>query len=228
MQATRLVGLLAVSMALLTACFASSDSPIEDEPPSPTATPTKQVQLSRSPERLQRKCEEEFGGSMCMCRIPELTPGLRPKISSSRGGDLTQGQYRFVDLSAGSPTRKLSRRNAPPGFLHVQFFAGSLTGRLGLVSLAAPRKGLAPGDPISERQQSTMSLGFRTWGGRKGELVLAAPYPFGGLESDHVIFVWNEGSDERAISVHGWLPIKESVENLRAIVRSVGTDARCG
>ena len=44
---------------------------------------------------------------------------------------------------------------------------------------------------MEERRRKPLYLGPATWGGHEGVLLLAPPYPLGGLESNHLIFSWD-------------------------------------
>lgn len=72
---------------------------------------------------------------------------------------------------------------------------------------------------MEERRRRPLFLGRVTWGGHEGVLVLAPPFPRGGLQGNHLIFSWGEGS--KAVSLHGWEPFEEVPTVLRAIVESI-------
>jgi hypothetical protein len=66
-----------------------------------------------------------------------------------------------------------------------------------------------------------LSFGPTTWGGRRGALLLAPPYPRGGIESNHLLFRWLNGGVDYEVSVHGWEPFTEVAPVLRAVVESI-------
>jgi hypothetical protein len=72
---------------------------------------------------------------------------------------------------------------------------------------------------METRRRKLVFLGRATWGGHEGVLVLAPPYPLGGLQSNHLIFSWAGGS--KAVSLHGWEPFTEVPGVLRAVVESI-------
>ena len=65
-----------------------------------------------------------------------------------------------------------------------------------------------------------LALGRRTWGGHRGELVLAPPFAAGGVTGNHLIFRWREGSSYYGVTLHSWEPFTETVKVLRALVES--------
>ncbi len=59
-----------------------------------------------------------------------------------------------------------------------------------------------------------------TWAGPPGVLLLAPPYPLGGLESNHLILRWRRDGIDYEVSLHGWEPFTEVPPVLEAVVRS--------
>jgi hypothetical protein len=51
-------------------------------------------------------------------------------------------------------------------------------------------------------------------------LVLAPPFPVGGIDGDHLVFRWEDSELQYAISLHAWLPLAEVEATLKAIVVS--------
>ena len=61
-----------------------------------------------------------------------------------------------------------------------------------------------------------LDFGLRTWGGRRGRLLLG-PRP----ESDELVFVWGKGARQRAVGILVFEPLTRAVATLRAMVASV-------
>lgn len=66
-----------------------------------------------------------------------------------------------------------------------------------------------------------LSGGSRSEAGKAGELVLAPPFPLGGMNGNHLAFRWRASGREHAVTPHGWEPFLETVGTLRSIVRSI-------
>lgn len=66
-----------------------------------------------------------------------------------------------------------------------------------------------------------MDLGTFTWGGHAGTQYLAPEFPEGGIDGGHLVFAWNEGDVEAAVSLHAWRPLEQAVATLKAVVSSI-------
>ena len=117
---------------------------------------------------------------------------LRP---GGRGGPET------FNLQWGAEDPARPERNRPPRLSHLVVAAGR------------------PGTTL--RGIATRTLRRADWQGRRGTLLLAAPYPRGGLMGDHLIFRWRDGAGEYAASLHAWEPFQETVDTLEAVVASM-------
>jgi hypothetical protein len=71
------------------------------------------------------------------------------------------------------------------------------------------------------KRRGGVDLGDARWNGRSGRLVLAPPYPRGGINGNHLLFRWREGGTRYQLSLHAWEPLTETVAALRAIVGSL-------
>jgi hypothetical protein len=74
------------------------------------------------------------------------------------------------------------------------------------------------------QRKRAVYLGRVRWAGRAGELVLAPPFPLGGMNGNHLAFRWRARGREHAVTLHGWEPFLETVGTLRAIARSTPED----
>lgn len=85
-----------------------------------------------------------------------------------------------------------------------------------LAGSTEPRDGL-----LAKRRRGFVLLGRVTWAGRRGVLVLAPPYPRGGIEGNHVVFEWHEEGSTYRLSLHAWEPFSEVPDVLEAVVESL-------
>jgi hypothetical protein len=147
------------------------------------------------PDKMMQKCQRYSRlKSTCPAMVPEVhDPTFQRALSSHND----PGSWVFF-AEWNAPHPGLTDRNAPPAFAHLNLFVG----------------------PMSERPGS-QHLGSRMWNGREGELVLAPPYPIGGMEGDHLIFKWAEGGLDHSLSLHAWEPLVDTEATLRAIVESL-------
>lgn len=170
------------------------------------------VDLVRIPPRVRRACTAER--VPCPCLIPSTGQEFKAHVSHA----VATPNYRSVDVSIGAPTERLSPRNAPPHFLHIQTFAGHLSREGGLIALNGAVRRLRLEESPPKRSNASLLLGTEDWGGRNGQVFLAPPYPFGGVESDHLLFVWKGKDGELAVSLHAWLPLSASLKTLEEVI----------
>jgi hypothetical protein len=111
--------------------------------------------------------------------------------------------------------------NGPPIWSHVIIQAGNL-------AHAFPFKYPTHGSRVSrldglyERTRShAIYVGAFRWGGRHGTVVLAADFPTGGEQGNHLIFRWRSGRTDFAIGLHGWEPLSQAFATLRQMVASI-------
>jgi hypothetical protein len=117
-----------------------------------------------------------------------------------------------------APSPGVTRKNSPPRFTHLVVQRGSVKRILGFESPTAV-SGIP--EPVPRRREQALLLGRYSWADRKGSLVLAPSYPFGGVNGDHLVFRWSEGQDGAAISLHAWIPLADAVATLQAVVASI-------
>jgi hypothetical protein len=125
--------------------------------------------------------------------------------------------YRGVDISYGSAYPELTRRDSPPGFVHVVVKVGDLTDAFPFRFPELPVSPVALPNHFLER---ALALGRFTWGTKTGLLVLAPRYPIGGVDGGHLVFTWETDGDEAAISLHAWSPLSDAVATLERLVAS--------
>ena len=166
------------------------------EPPAPDVplvpTPEDALAACRSSPLLRRACPR---------LVPDAPYDRRPEVYvvELRPGGRSAPETFNLQWGAEDPSRP--ERNRPPRLSHLVVVAG--------------RSG------TTLRGLETRVLRRTTWEGRRGRLLLAAPYPRGGLMGDHLIFRWRDGRREYAASLHAWEPFQETVNTLEAVVASM-------
>ena len=152
---------------------------------------------------------------VCPLQVPEAIEekGYFHRMAADRIGRGSKAVYLF-DVEWGAPEHnRINPDDRPPDFSHLVATAGDVSQMFGFGwpgEIETP-KGQPPPD----------DLGARSWGDRKGRLVLAPKYPYGGLFGSHLIFRWSEAGSDYAISLHAWEPIAETEAALRQTVLSV-------
>jgi hypothetical protein len=178
------------------------------------ATPTDQVELMRLPDSHALKCRR-LGPLRPAC--PRSIP--RVEVSQERARAFRSGRAHFVFFSEWSgPYPGVSRKNAPPRFVHLVVHAGDLEQAL---PFHWPQESMRVPDPIPTKRREPVLLDHVTWSDKGGDLVLAPSFPSGGLDGDHVIFRWGEDGDEYAVSLHAWAPLDDTIATLKAVVASI-------
>jgi hypothetical protein len=146
-----------------------------------------------------------------------------------------QGQLETFNIETGG-SRGAPSLNRPPAFVHVVLQTGDLAQvfetfvippearapllRDGLMRSEERQSGYpAPG---SGRIPQGVFLGTAHWNGRTGSLVLVPPFEVAAsIHGDHVLFLWSEGDQDFALSLHGWEPFTEAVVTLQEVVGSL-------
>jgi hypothetical protein len=127
--------------------------------------------------------------------------------------------YRVVEFAANAPYPSIGRRNSPPRFAHVVLKGGDLTKAFYFEWPSGPTVPVA--GALEGDRQTPLLLETQSWAGRQGTLVLAPAFPAGGVDGDHLVYRWEEGDQEYALSLHAWKPLDECVATLRVLVESV-------
>jgi hypothetical protein len=122
---------------------------------------------------------------------------------------------RVFSLQWGAEHPGEPERDRPPSTVHVVVSA-AVRHRGPVTRPASLRDGL-----LTERRRTYLTLGRATWAGRRGVLLLAPPFPRGGIEANHLVFRWSAGGTARQVSLHGWEPFTEVPGVLRAVVASI-------
>jgi hypothetical protein len=128
------------------------------------------------------------------------------------------GRFSVLEMSSGAP-RDDPRANAPPAFAHVVLEAGGPRYLIDFGGVAATAE---LSDSLLEQSRAgAISLGKRNWGGRKGRLLLAEPFPGGGAHGDHLVFEWKRGGVIHRISMHAWVPAAKAEKTFETVVASM-------
>lgn len=137
----------------------------------------------------------------CPSLVPTMEQEIGQRASVRRIGRGGKAAYLF-EAEWGAPYgNRVNERDAPPRYSHLVVMAGDVGSLL--------------------RFEPARSLGKRSWGGRSGELDLAPPYPHGGVNGSHLLFRWDEGGNDHAVSLHAWEPLTEAEAALRETVLSI-------
>jgi hypothetical protein len=174
-------------------------------PPSPATTETTgdgSVELVAMPPGAARRCRaSRLVRPACPRLVPEAPYDELPEVYVVQLIPGGPGGPELFNLQWGAESPGRPGRNRPPRLSHVVVAAGT----------------------EGEALQGIRARPLRDvdWSGRQGTLVRAAPYPRGGLHGSHLVFRWQEGRREYAVSLHTWAPLAETVATLRAVVASI-------
>lgn len=219
--------LLALVLALAAGC--TGDEERADPPTTTTAPPTTSapppttepeepvpVALVPLPARALRECRRLRAlRPACPELVPEAPydPASPVYVARSRRGIPYQGMRGF-ELQWGAEHPGEPELDRPPATVHLVVSEGCCL----LLDLRRERvrDGL-----LEERRRGPLSLGRVRWAGKRGDLVLAPPFPRGGIEANHLRFTWQEGRTIYGVSLHGWEPFTEVPDVLRSVVESI-------
>jgi hypothetical protein len=195
---------VAASAALALTAFAA------DERPVPMMKVPSEVSMACRAERLVR--------AICPTRLPKTDQGYDGYVA------ITVHRSGWVAVSISHAIEHHDvRRDAPPGFAHVNIEAGKLTDGP-WQPFTYPHRGTAT--PVrngllfsrvykrasNRHNPYALYLGHARWSGRRGTLAVAPPYTIvDSLDAGHLIFRWRQGGRDRAISLHAWEPFLEAV-----------------
>jgi hypothetical protein len=129
--------------------------------------------------------------------------------------------FDVLQIARSAPYPHLRRRNAPPRFLHLFILGGDLAEAF---PFAFERESDVPSRAsalVRANRDGPVSWGQMTWSGHRGVLVLAPDYELGGMNGGHLVFRWSGEAGDHAISLHAWLPIRQAIATLHAIVESI-------
>jgi hypothetical protein len=203
--------LLLLGASLLAACTESRGSGVAPE--SPSGGEVIDVRLVPVPASVLGTCVASTGtGSLCPTALPEVDGTYRIRSFQTGAG------YRLADISFSGPYPRLTRKNAPPRFVHVVVKAGDLSQAF---PFDLPTPSAIPPDLPRHSADVPRSLGRFTWGTKTGLLTLAPTFPAGGIDGGHLVFTWTAGETDYAVSLHAWLPLQDAVSTLQGVVASI-------
>ena len=204
---TRVVAAIAAMALFPLACARPAvevSEPARDDAAALMPMPAKYLEECKRLARLRPAC-------------PTKVPGVRD-VDFKRARASRQGKNLWAFFAEWSaPHAGMTPKNAPPRFAHVNVTVGARS-----MIVPFPIESV-PSDDVPEDRETAFDLGERTWSGRTGRLLLAPPYPIGGIEGDHLIFLWEErGRHHYSLSLHAWEPLRETEATLEAMLASVG------
>ena len=215
-------------LVLVAACSGGSNSAEPAKPTTsaptttaPSATTTVRevagIELVPTPARAVRRCERfRRLAPACPYVVPAapFDPSSILYAADSYGGAPGGEDWTFT-LGWGAEHPGEPALDRPPALVHVVATAGDLP-RRPLAGLAKPRDGL-----LAKRRRGFLLLDRVSWAGRSGALVLAPPYPRGGIEGNHLVFEWRANGSTYRLSVHAWEPFSEVPDVLKEVVESL-------
>jgi hypothetical protein len=231
-KAVRRPLLLAFALAALLGCTGDDAPPpsAETSTAEPTTTTTQPppattteagepepVALVALPARALRECRRLRAlRPACPELVPEAPydPASPVFVARSRPGIPHEG-LRGFELQWGAEHPGEPELDRPPATVHLVVSEGWG------VLLASQRRARAHDGLLEERRRAPLFLGRVRWAGKRGDLVLAPPFPRGGIEANHLRFTWQEGRTVYGVSLHGWEPFTEVRPLLRAVVQSI-------
>jgi hypothetical protein len=202
------------ALAVVLVALASGCGGAESEPRGPISTraAVEPVDLVAMRAEAASACAGSGLSAACPRLVPKAPYDPRSPIYKARVFPGEPGAPETFTLQWGGESRR-PERNRPPRMAHLVVTSGALGFevvpgdlRTGLVRLERPH-GLLLDRP--------------TWAGKRGQLVLAPPYPLGGIEGNHLAFLWTEGAAKYRVSLHAWEPLPEAVATLQAVVEFV-------
>jgi hypothetical protein len=183
----------------------------------PSAAAPTAVRLMATPPDALRKCRSApVLRRACPSEVPAALYDARSEIYDARVFAPGRGNARTFNLQWGGETPGRPERNRPPRMVHVVLVGGEFESPFPVDGAAAPRDGL-----MRTARRTGIDLGPARWNGRDGRLVLAPPYPRGGIDGNHLLFRWREAGGLYQLGLHAWEPFTETVATLRAMVASL-------
>lgn len=200
---------LVMSLAVL--LMGSACSPPSVPSPAPTAIPLDG--LMPMPSRALLKClSHPQLRPACPTRVPVIDAPSRPRALVFKQERALQA----FSIEWNAPYPRLTSKNAPPRFAHLAVYGGDLTQSMADYVVKEEWEGQIPAN-----RSFGLDFGEPTWNGRRGELILAPPYPLGGMDGDHLVFRWTDDETSYKVSLHAWEPIEETRATLEAIMGSL-------
>jgi len=186
-------------------------------PPTTTEPDADEVGLVPTPAGALRRCRRAPAvAPACPREVPEAPYDSTSPIYVAESYPGAQAGERFFSLQWGAEHPGEPELDRPPATVHVVVSAAPDNERGPAVRRATVRDGL-----LEEPRRTYLILGRVTWAGRRGALLLAPPFPRGGIEANHLVFAWTARGRNRKVSLHAWEPFTEVPDVLRAVVESV-------
>ncbi len=151
----------------------------------------------------------------CPTRVPRVRATFLSHLAREGRGPSTLHTF---NLERGGETPDQPERNRPPRMAHIVLVAGDVDR---VAPFAYPDRPTRLRDGLMRRARTeALFLGRPGWHGRDGRLYLAPPFTHGGMLGNHLIFRWQTGATEYAVTLHAWEPLREAVATLRTVVAS--------
>lgn len=205
---------------LLIACTDSSSADRAESRKGSAPTTDGGPPLMPIPDEVMRRCQQD----------PKLAPACPPSLpqvdgeytggrafSAGERGD--KGRIASIYYQAAASNR-LTRKNSPPRFAHVNVLAGNLK-RAFFFRFPRESPSRVDADTIRRYPKKAKLLERQSWNGRTGRLVLAPAFPAGGPDGGHLIFRWKTDGMDFALSLHAWLPLPDAIRTLQAVVEAL-------
>lgn len=216
---------IAVAILIALAGCGRDDAPEPSDAGRSDETTRENSALQPMPRDAEQLCS-----SIALVRT--ACPRLVPKASTLSGREIERPGlgYTTFNLEGGTSYADPSR-DRPPSFVHLVVEGGNVRPSLDVLVYSrrrpvTSRDGLLDGpesrEAAAKNPPNALYLGHRTWGGRRGDLVLAPPYDkVVSIHGGHLIFVWSDGETDYVVSLHAWEPFTESESTLKVIVESI-------
>ncbi|MGH3034574.1 MAG: hypothetical protein ACRDON_08460 [Gaiellaceae bacterium] len=211
--------LAAATLAALAACGDSEPKPEQDPTTSGPEEPAA-VELVPTPPDALRACRRSpLLRRACPQQVPEAPFDPDSEIYQAHVFPSGPGGTRTFNLSWGGEYPR-PERNRPPALVHIVLVGGRPLGPLEGIDIPQPRRAELRDGLLHRSRGRALSFGTALWHGLRGRLLLAPPYPRGGIMGNHLVFRWRDGKREYALSLHAWEPLTETAETLRRVVAS--------
>ncbi len=172
------------------------------------------IALGPLPDRAAARCRKGPPlGRVCPAVVPDSASGGYLLDSFGR----PRGPFQVLELAAGAPRDDFAR-NRPPGFVHVVLEAGEPDRLIDLAPAPAQPMPLAAALGGARGGPLLVDAGEQGW---RRTLVLAAPFPGGGAQGDHLVYRRRSGGLEYRLSLHLWTPLREPVQVLKAMTSTL-------
>jgi hypothetical protein len=184
-----------------------------------SASSERGVELVPMPAPALERCRgAELLSPACPSLVPSARWHSRAEWRTERGRIIFPGAY---ELAAGAEHPGQPGQDRPPRLVHLVVLGGREAANVAFEWPRAEDPVMIEDGLYARERRRALFFGERSWGGRRGELVLAPAFPQGGITGNHLIFRWRNESFYYAVTLHGWEPFTETATALRAMVSSV-------